>query len=613
MGRYARHPYTSSLGDTPWTPEGDAGWVGVDMLHGEDDAGAVQPMYLARHENKRLRTRSSIKRKGSIEPPDFNPDFAGRFVGSGIFSNPNGEEVMLIAEAGKRYVWALQFGKDPLQINYGPGTPGNNGNGVAGTVQFVQYFDKVALKRFQTTPQPDLIWDGYYDNADPTHTFNEVTLSEFGLKLIPFTSHGEPFQDRVLLYNYMWQVNPWRDQVVATDAVNYSSYDEVFRVFRVNAGESDVITRVMGYYKGMAIVFKRRSIHMLYNFTLPDPFQAGQRCLSFTHGSIGNKFPLQVGREVYFLAEQEGIFKINEVIEEQIVVEPTPVSLPIQPMIDRIDWDSARLNACSAKLEEYAFFGVPINGFPTPGATGAAGNTAILVLNTATGQWESVPDWWADPGFRFERLLVSFYDGRRTVFALDYNGQAVYALYEGVEDSLNGNPTPIPDVFETRGYMLGDEVGQKRYQRAVIAVSTLDPQGTVTAITDGYKEEKEIGTITKDPTEFYVHGHRKMDLEPGDAGFPSLSTEPYREDYLIPDIKFVGIDFETYPLVNPLAWINETKVQLLGDKQRSLERFTIKMNGRWCAIRVEDTGLNCDILSVQVEGTGVQETKMKVA
>jgi hypothetical protein len=210
-------------------------------------------------------------------------------------------------------------------------------------------------------------------------------------------------------------------------------------------------------------------------------------------------------------------------------------------------------------------------------------------------------------------LLVSFYDGRRTVFALDYNGQAVYALYEGVEDSLNGNPTPIPDVFETRGYMLGDEVGQKRYQRAVIAVSTLDPQGTVTAITDGYKEEKEIGTITKDPTEFYVHGHRKMDLEPGDAGFPSLSTEPYREDYLIPDIKFVGIDFETYPLVNPLAWINETKVQLLGDKQRSLERFTIKMNGRWCAIRVEDTGLNCDILSVQVEGTGVQETKMKVA
>jgi hypothetical protein len=37
------------------------------------------------------------------------------------------------------------------------------------------------------------------------------------------------------------------------------------------------------------------------------------------------------------------------------------------------------------------------------------------------------------------------------------------------------------------------------------------------------------------------------------------------------------------------------------------------MNGRWCAIRVEDTGLNCDILSVQVEGTGVQETKMKVA
>jgi hypothetical protein len=613
MGRYARHPYTSSLGDTPWTPEGDAGWVGVDMLHGEDDAGAVQPMFLSRHENKRLRTRSSIKRKGSIEPPDFNPRFANRFVGSGIFSNPNGEEVMLVAEANQRYVWALQFGKDPIQINYSDDAVGNNGGGVAGSIQFVQYFEKVALKR-QGGFTPDLIWDGYYDNADPEHVFKPVVLSEFGLRLIPMTTHGEPFQDRVLLYNYMWQTNPWRDQVVATDAVNYTSYDDVFRVFRVNAGESDVITRVMGYYKGMAIVFKRRSIHMLYNFTLPDPFQAGQRCLSYTHGSIGNKFPLQVGREVYFLAEQEGIFKINEVIEEQIVVEPTPVSLPIQPMIDRIDWVNAGLYACSAKLEEYAFFGLPINGINREGVNGSAGNTAILVLNTATGQWESVPDYWSSLEFRFERLLVTFYDNRRAVFALDYNAKKIYALYEGVEDEIGGAATPIPDLLETRGYMLGDENAQKRYHRAVIAVSTLDPQGVVTAITDGVNEEEKIGEITKDPTEFYVHGHAPFTKQPGDPGFGEESQEPYREDYLIPETKFVAIDFENYPPdLDPLQWITATSVQLLGEKQRSLERFTIKRNGRWCAIRIEDTGLNTDILSVQVEGVPVSETVMKIA
>jgi hypothetical protein len=154
--------------------------------------------------------------------------------------------------------------------------------------------------------------------------------------------------------------------------------------------------------------------------------------------------------------------------------------------------------ACSAKLGEYAFFGVPIKG--------TNGCDAILVLNTATGQWESAPDYWTNQRIEINRLLVTYYEDRKRIFALDYARSNIYVLYEGITDEIDGQVSPIEDFMLTRGYMLGDESAQKRYHRAVIAVSTLDPNAVVTALTDGVNEKKTIGTIIKDPTEWYIHG-----------------------------------------------------------------------------------------------------------
>jgi hypothetical protein len=85
----------------------------------------LKPGLLARSENKRLWDGPAATRPGTTLPSDFNPAFTDKIIGSAIYSSPNGEEVMLVAEANKTFIWQLQFGKDPLKINLvGPHTTG---------------------------------------------------------------------------------------------------------------------------------------------------------------------------------------------------------------------------------------------------------------------------------------------------------------------------------------------------------------------------------------------------------------------------------------------------------------------------------------------------------
>jgi hypothetical protein len=52
---------------------------------------------------------------------------------------------------------------------------------------------------------------------------------------------------------------------------------------------------------------------------------------------------LEWGRDVAFLSEPGGIYKLNEVIQDQVAAEPLPVSERIQSVIDRIKWPTAEV------------------------------------------------------------------------------------------------------------------------------------------------------------------------------------------------------------------------------------------------------------------------------
>jgi hypothetical protein len=190
--------------DTKLGTEGDSKFIGVDMAR---DRGLLAPGLVARAENKRCRDGVYRTRPGTIEPDDFNVAFTGQILGSHIYSNPNGEEVMLVAASGSTYVWLLQYGKDPIQINL---QGGQTFVGVT-SVEFCQAFEKVLMFRRPIVGDGTLVWDGVVGN-----TFDNVTTGGPNT-VIPDTANGETFQNRVLLYNSQWPTVPWRDQIIMSD------------------------------------------------------------------------------------------------------------------------------------------------------------------------------------------------------------------------------------------------------------------------------------------------------------------------------------------------------------------------------------------------------------
>ena len=590
--------------DTVDAEDGDVSFVGIDTTRGQDRRDVLRPGYLAAGQNTRLRTGSAAQRDGTIRPADFNPGFAARIVGSGVFRDPNSNELLMIAPASVTYAVALRYGTDSFHVPYDSGVVGNNGTG---GVNFVQAFDKLLLLRFPVQAgAKNLIWDGV-----TTDKWEEQVLSANGLTLVPPSWNAEPFQDRIAYYNQNYLTTaaygfPSRDVWLLSDVEDPSSYDPVFQVFRENSGQSDFITRIMSYFDQSLLIFKRQSILQttiltsfgVTSFGLPTIAISGQHQeLTLSLGSIGNHMPLEIGGDVIFLSEKKGFYRLSEVIQNRTISLPVALSEPIQDVIDSIQWGATGIFGCSAALDNYALFGVGLG-------INATRCNALLVYNTQSRNWESVPDTWADPTFGFNALHVTNYADVQRIFAVDYDNGIVYLLFEGTVDDLATGIWNVPYKIETRGYVCNDAVSFKRFIRSKVTISTSNPSINVTAISDGFNEEKLLTPIplTKDRLKFYIHGHPVFNPLTDDP------NAPLREDYSNPLNEQVAIeDFENLA-IGPISNLPGTTISDDVTLQSTTEPFEIRDTGRWISLRIENSQGVCNVDATAVESTRSMNT-----
>ena len=610
--------------ETRIASEGDARFVSLDMTR---DRALLQPGTLAFSQNKRLLNGAAATREGCVFESSFNPTnpgFTNQLVGSGIFSNPNGSEMLLVGELNANFVWALQYGQPPLQIPIVTGSvSGESGTLDCAQVHFVQAFDHVYALRRPSGTHCALIWDG--TTSGGSANFTPVT-AQAGVptasvlipggasgtsRSLPTPWNGEPFAERILLYNDNYPTIdpthqlPDRDTFIMTDTDRWDSYSQTQGVFRINSGESNILTRVLGYYRGAVLVFFKRGIHILENFTNPSVSIGDQRQINNFLGLINHEACVQVGVDVYFLSSTgEGVYRISEAVQDQIAVNPLAVSDPIQPIIDQIDWGQAQNWASMRTLGLYVYLGIPVNYGTTP--LGTNGNNTIAVFNQYSREWESI-DSFGDPAFAFNEMHVVLCGNVRRLITVDWYRKQIYGMYYGdITDKIgiSGSDYQINDVIETRGYVLKDPNAFKRFQRTNIAVKTFDPEFEVTSISDGFNEEKLLtGTpVTKNRLRYYTHGHQFFDPAVDDP------NSIRREDYAAGAFQNWAIeDFESLPVGPITTWPGQNLTVYNGELQQSLERFQIRQNGTWSSIRVDNNNGVCNVLAVSVDGSPIAE------
>jgi hypothetical protein len=505
-----------------------------------------------------------------------------------VYSNPNGEQILIVAESNKGFVWLLQDGVPPQTVRVDISV-------ATGPVWFAQAFDKVLLLRPNVTP---LVWDG----LNFTSGFIRITKldpADTSTNLIPDVGYGISFQNR-MIYQY------GKDSVIISDLNDYTSYDNVYGLIRINSGQADQIVSIHPYNNESVLIFMTRSIHRLFNFTV-DLTLAAQDQVTGKLGCVAREGAVQTGADIVFLSHA-GIYRVNQVFENQTIAAPIPISDPISPILEGVNWDQIGFQGLTsmATLNDYLYCAIPI---------GHNYAKYILVYNLVTSEWESI-DAWEDENLVFRELRVTLFNGERRLFGIDhlnqYNGPFVYLLYEGITDQTNspaiGSTYPVNDIIETRGY--GQSFDRfKRFKRASISVRTRNPSFNVSALTDGYNEVKLLTPtpITKDPSKFYVWGHKNFAT--GDD-----PNEPKRQDYYTgSETTWVAQDMSNLLPGNIDLLPAVDSEDLGGPTTESIERRLIRRRGRWCSIRIENERGACDVLGVSVDYDDTRSDNLTLA
>src|SRR5215469_12531234 len=327
MARWAR---TGNL-DERLTLVGDNSFLGLDMK--TPDPAAMKPGTYREAYNVRCENGSLVTRNGSLMPGSFNYVNYNRIFGVELFSNPDGLEWLAVAV--KSGVWFVRDGETPRFVPLA--------DSLDYPVNFVQAFDKFIL--FRGADYSPLEWGGdwsIYWQAFPPPTSGRST--------IPNADTGELYANRLIV--------PYgKDRIAVSDIGDYTMYDLFLNDFQINFGESDSLVRVFPWIKQTLLMFKNHSIYMVSN-VYGDLTSTSMDVVSTDRGLVGMKAVVSVGNEVYFM-DFTGVYQISQIFENSPQVQALPISDPIKPIINEINWNAAAGIRANARRERL-YFAIPL-------------------------------------------------------------------------------------------------------------------------------------------------------------------------------------------------------------------------------------------------------------
>ena len=342
---------------------------GTDQFRPASEIGPNQSQLM---ENVLVRDNFEARTRPGADQIDSDPaTFAGAIDPVGIvqgmfFYKTPTASLLVVAEGGKLYTWNGTTWAGPLAFALTSATS---------MVAFEQGVDKLFISDGVKNPQ---IFDGtlFTDSGGPQQTNAPV-----GCTILCFTA-GRMLASGVTAYP---------DTVYASNLLNFGqgNWDSATKSFRIGDGDGDAIVALVKLQSFNVAVLKENSVWLMnMNPALPISNWAAQPqgdLVGSGIGCVGRRAWCQYQNDVLFMS-QDGVQSLQRMQAAAGQYElSSPLSLPLQPYIDRINWAYAN-KIQAVKYRHLAIFFVPLDS--------STYNNYALVWNGRLGQWTGIFTGW---------------------------------------------------------------------------------------------------------------------------------------------------------------------------------------------------------------------------
>jgi hypothetical protein len=288
-----------------------------------------------------------------------------------------------------------------------------------------------------------------------------------------------------------------RTEIVASDVLDFDTYDVIGNQFNITAGQSDYIV-ALEPFQDQLIVFMRKSIHVINGITgsLAD---CTTTLLTTEVGCSARKTIVQVANKIYFLSDK-GLYAIEYFDEVNLRGVGVPITETIQPIMDRINQNYSFLST-AVYHNNRIFLATVLDS--VPGANNAYKVNTVIVWNLLNGGVESIDtvdsldfsirDFIVGrEGAQNELYLTTEEGGIHKVEAND--GGDVVSLVSGAQDET----IPVVSRLVTRQYD-ADSLDRKQFSRAELQLKgeNIDPSDAeITFISEDPDSSTTVGNVS---------------------------------------------------------------------------------------------------------------------
>jgi hypothetical protein len=265
-----------------------------------------------------------------------------------------------------------------------------------------------------------------------------------------------------------------KDEIMASDIFDSDTYDQIASQFRITGGIADYTVAMQPFYDDALMVLNRNSLHLVAGTqgSLADTIV---KELTSEVGCLARKSVVIQGPNIFFLSDN-GVYGLTFIEQYNLRGIDTPLSINIQPYIDRINKSLAD-HSVGIYFNNRYWLAVPLDS--KVGVPDAIGNNTVLVYNFLNKGWESI-DTYGDTRFNILNFHVGKSGQRNALYIVTTTGGLHEVdVNESASDVLAVDPagaaitSRITSRLISRGYDMGS-LERKRFTDTQIQMQSLD-------------------------------------------------------------------------------------------------------------------------------------------